>query len=87
MTHLEKRLSGYTLTTADILYRMPDHPDLIQEFVWQDLDLAPSFPVLNKFLEFWRTEIEGPLVKVTVASSQLLKPQEFTWADADLRLH
>lgn len=87
MTQLEKRLNGYTLTTADILYRMPDHPELLQEFVWQDLDIAPKFPILNKFLNFWANEIEGPLVKVTIASSQLLKPQELTWANAEFRLH
>ena len=32
-----KQLEGYGLTTANILYRRPDHPWLLQTFVWQDL--------------------------------------------------
>jgi uncharacterized protein Usg len=29
-------LKGYSLTTAEILYRLPDHPALLQSFIWQD---------------------------------------------------
>ncbi len=87
MTQLEKRLNGYRLTTAEITYRLPDHPALVQEYVWQELDLAPDFPVLQKFLDFWVRQLEGPLVKVTVASSMLLKPQEFRLADGRFSLH
>ena len=36
---LNLMLKGYRLTTAEILYRMPDHPDLLQTFLWQELDL------------------------------------------------
>ena len=42
MTHTPFR--EYRLTTAEIIYHMPDHPDLLQSFVWQKLDLAPDFP-------------------------------------------
>ncbi len=48
-----RQLEGYGLTTAQILYRLPDHPSLLQTFVWQDYDLCPKFPILNKFLAFW----------------------------------
>src|SRR5436190_4818406 len=48
-----KQLEGYGLTTANILYRRPDHPWLLQNYVWQDYDLCPAFPALNKFLNFW----------------------------------
>ena len=47
---LSRQLRGYRLTTADILYWRPDHPSLLQSFIWQELDLAPKFPVLSKFL-------------------------------------
>lgn len=40
-----RQLEGYGLTTAEILYRMPDHPSLLQTYVWQDYDLAPGSPV------------------------------------------
>jgi uncharacterized protein Usg len=48
-----RQLEGYGLTTANILYRRPDHPWLLQGYVWQDYDLCPAFPALNKFLNFW----------------------------------
>lgn len=65
---LELQLRGYRLTTAEILYHMPDHPGLLQTFVWQEYDIAPDYPVLRRFLEFWERNIEGRLHSVQVAS-------------------
>ncbi len=72
---------GYGLTTAEILYRLPDHPALLQTYVWQDYDLCPKFPVLNKFLAFWLEKLEGPLHSVTVAHARLIKPAEIRAAE------
>lgn len=71
-----KQLAGYGLTTAEILYRMPDHQSLLQTFIWQDYDIAPEFPVLFRFLTFWRKELDGPLHSVRIGHSKLLKPSE-----------
>ena len=87
MRNIEKQLLGYKLTTAEITYRMPDHLDLLQIFVWQELDLAPSFPVLNKFLKFWEQNLDGPIHSVKVASSQLIKPAELRPVGASFQLH
>ena len=62
-----RQLQGYGLTTAEILYRRPDHRWLLQSYVWQDYDLFPEFPSLQKFLTFWREQLEGPLHSITVA--------------------
>ncbi len=75
------RLKGYRLTTAEILYHMPDHPGVLQSFVWQKHDLAPKFPELNKFLDFWRREIDGPLHSVKVAVSALVADQDLRYYD------
>ncbi|HXV23303.1 MAG TPA: usg protein [Alphaproteobacteria bacterium] len=87
MSSLVLQLRQYRLTTAEILYRMPDHPALLQSFIWQDLDLAPEFPVLRKFLEFWDRSLDGKLHSVTVASAGLITPAEFRFADLQFRLH
>ena len=63
---------GYRLATAEILYRMPDHPALLQTFVWQDYDLPPEFPALAKFLAFWRDNLDGALHSVRVTASSPL---------------
>jgi uncharacterized protein Usg len=67
---------GFGLTTAQIIYRIPDHLELLQEFVWQKHDLFPEFPALTKFLAFWEEKIEGPIHSVTVAHARLIKPAE-----------
>jgi len=67
---------GFGLTTAQIVYRVPDHLQLLQEFVWQKYDTFPDFPVLGKFLAFWEEKIEGPIFSVTVAHARLIKPAE-----------
>ncbi len=81
------RLKGYRLTTAEILYRMPDHPGILQSFVWQQLDLAPGFPVLHRFLDFWRRELEGELHSVRVASASLIAGPSYRYPIAYYRLH
>src|SRR4051794_4553560 len=82
-----RQLEGYGLTTATILYHMPDHPALLQSYVWQEYDLAPKFPVLLDFLEFWKRELDGPVHSVRVAHSRLIKPAEFQKVDGVLTLH
>lgn len=82
-----RQLEGYGLTTAEILYGMPDHPSVLQSFVWQQYDLAPKFPLLIKFLDFWRRELEGPLHSVRVAHSGLIRPAEFRAVNGVMTLH
>ena len=82
-----KQLNGYGLTTAHIFYRRPDHRWLLQSYIWQDYDLCPKFPELQRFLEFWRNSLEGPLHSVTVAHSRLIKPAELRAIDGVFRLH
>jgi uncharacterized protein Usg len=81
-----KQLAGYGLTTAEILYHMPDHPGLLQTYVWQEYDLAPEFPGLIRFLTFWRKELDGPLHSVRIGHSKLIKPAELK-IRAEFQLH
>jgi uncharacterized protein Usg len=87
MAMLVRQLQRYRLTTAEILYHLPDHPSLLQSYTWQDYDLAPEFPVLRRFLDFWRDSIEGRLHSVTVASTRLISGGEFRMTRAYLTLH
>ena len=68
------QLDGYALTTAEIHYYRPDAPSLLQLFLWQEYDLAPDFPVLFDFLDFWRREIEAALHSVRIAHKDLIGP-------------
>ena len=86
-TQIERQLQGYRLTTAEILYHLPDHPSVLQTYIWQELDIAPRFPVLHKFLEFWTREIEGKLHSVRVASRGLISDAELKYAGGEFSLH
>lgn len=84
---MELMLKGYGLTTAEILYHMPDHPHLLQSYVWQDYDLAPQFPVLFKFIDFWRSQLDGPLHSIAYTHRRLIAPNEWRNVSGELALH
>jgi uncharacterized protein Usg len=86
MASLILQLNRYRLTTAEILYHFPDHPALLQSYTWQDYDLAPDYPVLHRFLDFWRRSIEGRLHSVRVASTRLVSAGEIRATRAYLTL-
>ena len=77
----------YRLTTAEIIYHLPDHPDLLQSFIWQKLDLAPDFPELRRFLDFWSHNIDGKLHSVKVGQARSSVRTGFRHVRASLRLH
>jgi len=77
---LSLRLQGWRLATAEVLYYMPDHPSLLQSFMWQTLDLAPTYPRLHGFLEFWRREIDAVIHSVRLATGETLAPPRFSYA-------
>lgn len=87
MSDLGLQLRDFRLTTAEILYHLPDHPNLLQTFVWQYLDLAPEYPRLRRFLDFWAHNIEGKLHSVKVAQASLVTPGRLAHAAISLSLH
>jgi uncharacterized protein Usg len=86
MANLRLQLQDYRLTTAEILYHMPDHPGLLQSFIWQNYDIAPRYPELHKFLGFWSREIEGKLHSVKLASRSIISAAEIGFAGAEFRI-
>ena len=87
MGRFELALRGYRLTTAEILYHLPDHPRLLQSFIWQELDIAPKYPVLTKFLKFWETSLDGKLHSVRVAARGVIAPAEMKLYGSEFTLH
>jgi len=87
MANLSLQLNDYRLTTAEILYHMPDHPSLLQSFIWQEYDIAPRYPELRKFLDFWVRQIEGRLHSVIFASRGIVSAAEIRLAGTEFRLH
>ncbi len=82
-----QQLEGFRLATAEILYYMPDHPGVLQSFIWQHYDRAPDYPRLHKFLSFWHREIEAVLHSVTVGRKKLIAPPKVQPVAQMLYLH
>ena len=85
--HLEQQLLGYRLTTAEIIYRMPDYLDVLQSYIWQEYDLAPDHPRLFSFIEFWQEEIEGALHSVRFTHRKMIGAGEWRNVVGELTLH
>jgi uncharacterized protein Usg len=83
---LAQQLRDYRLTTAEILYHLPDHPAVLQSYIWQDLDLAPKFPKLRQFLDFWSQNLDGKLHSVRVGAATVITPPKWN-APHVLTLH
>ena len=84
---MELMLKGYGLTTAEFLYHMPDHPHVLQTFIWQHYDLAPKFPKLLSFVDFWREKVDGPLHSVKYTHKKLISPTEWRKVDGEILLN
>lgn len=84
---LELQLKGYRLSTVEIIYHMPDHPSLLQTFIWQYMDLAPDYPELQKFLDFWRHNLDGALHSVRVMSKDIIGPAQIGKVSHSFTLH
>jgi len=73
-------LNGYRLILADIVYRMPDHPGILQNFIWQELDLYPKLPILNRFIAFWNKNLDGKIHSIKVAWRGIAEPIDYKYA-------
>lgn len=86
MTDIEKLIHDFRLTTAEIFYHLPDHPSLLQTYVWQDYDKKPDFPELMGFLNFWERELDGRLHSVEVVSCELIRPSQLIKVDEEIKI-
>ena len=84
---IDLELKGYRLTTAEILYHLPDYPTVLQSFVLQKYDRAPRFPVIQGFLAYWEREIEARIHSVRLANVDLVGAGDIRYADGRLTLH
>jgi uncharacterized protein Usg len=87
VSETELMLKGYGLTTAEFFYRMPDYTSVLNTFVWQDYDIAPDHPRLFKFIDYWKSEIEGPLHSVRFTHRKMISPGEWRNVVGEFTLH
>jgi len=79
-------IKDYRLILAEIVYHMPDRPQFLQTFIWNEMDIAPRYPVLHSFLDYWQKNIEGKLHSVYVDQQRIITPGEYKYAQMQLTL-
>ena len=80
---LQLQLEGYGLSLVEVHYFMPDHPSLLQQFSFQQYDVAPRYPALHHFLDHWRREIEATIRSIRLAHRHLIGPNEWRTVDTE----
>ncbi len=86
-SELDLMMRGYGLTTAELFYRLPDHRNILNSFIWQEYDLAPDYPKLTKFIDFWKARIEGPLHSVRFVHRKLIAPGKWRNVAGEFLVH
>ena len=87
ISETELMLKGYGLTTAEFIYHMPDHPHVLNTFLWQAYDLAPDHDRMFQFIEFWQREIEGPLHSVRFTHRKMIGAGEWRHVKGEFKIH
>ena len=59
----------YTMVTVQVVYFLPDHSHLLNLFVWQTLDLRPQYPRVQRFLDYWRREIDAVIKEIVICDA------------------
>ncbi len=83
----ELMMKGYGLTTAEMFYHMPDHPHVLNTFIWQEYDLAPDYDRLLTFIDFWKSELDGPLHSVRFVHRKMIRPGEWRNVTGEFHYH
>ena len=59
-------LKKWTVATVQVVYYIPDHLHIINEFMWQTEDTLPEYPRIKRFLDYWDKNIDGPIKEVYI---------------------
>ena len=51
----------WTLATVQVIYHIPDHIHILNEFSWQTKARVPEYPRIHEFLDYWDKHIDGPI--------------------------
>ena len=58
------------LVTLNVYYWMPDYENLIQQFIWQTMDVKPKYPRIHKFLDYWHNNIDAIVNEIQICESE-----------------
>lgn len=56
-----------TPVLLQVIYFMPQHPLLLQEFLWGYNDCIPNLDRTHKFLIYWKNNIDAVINSITIS--------------------
>jgi len=59
-----------TLITLNIFYWMPDYESILQQLIWQTMDVKPKYPRVHKFLDHWHDNVDAKLSEIIIYDSE-----------------
>ena len=63
----------WTIATVQVIYRIPAHIHILNEFSWQTKDRLPEYPRIHEFLDYWDKHIDGPIKDAYIYDHEELK--------------
>ena len=58
------------LVTLNVYYWMPDYRNILQQLVWQTMDVKPKYPKVHKFLDYWHNNIDAIVNEIQICESE-----------------
>ena len=58
------------LVTLNVYYWMPDYENILQQFIWQTMDIKPKYPRIHKFLDYWHNNIDAIVNEIEISESE-----------------
>jgi uncharacterized protein Usg len=74
-------ISNKVLVSLRVFYYMPDYRNIIQELMWQTMDVKPKYPRVNKYLNYWKNNIEAVIADIEIAEAKQTQPKIRSVAD------
>lgn len=59
-----------TLVTLNIFYWMPNYENILQQFIWQTMDVKPKYPRVYRFLDYWHNNIDAVVNEIEICDSE-----------------
>jgi uncharacterized protein Usg len=56
------------IVLVGIIYYLPDHRNLVNEFYCHFEDIVPEIPRVHEFLNFWKNNIDAMIKQIEVSS-------------------
>jgi uncharacterized protein Usg len=63
------KIDKWELTTIHVYYWMPDYLHILNLFSFQDDDVPPEYPRMQRFVKYWEENLEARIKEIQIGST------------------